>query len=62
LTARDSSTAQNAARYAEHALYITKQKDTEPRAADPVNALNAQEPLVDFSKFLDGESLDQEDL
>jgi primary-amine oxidase len=62
LTVVNSSNTGNAAHYATHDLYITKQKDTEPRAADPYNGYDTENPLVDFSKFLDGESLDQEDL
>lgn len=62
LTIQDSSNILNAGHYATSDLYVTRQKDTEPRAADPYNAFNLQNPLVDFSKFLDGESLEQEDL
>lgn len=62
LTIKDSPLAGKAANFAEHDLYITKQKDTEPRAADRNNAYDIEDPLVDFSKFLDGDSLDQEDL
>ncbi|KAF2269570.1 amine oxidase catalytic domain-containing protein [Lojkania enalia] len=62
LTFPNSSNAGKAANFALHDLYITKQKDTEPRAADPSNGLQPEDPLVDFAKFLDGESIEQEDL
>lgn len=59
---KDSSDAGKAAYFATADLFVTKQKDTEPRAADWVNTYDVENPLVDFSKFLDGESLEQEDL
>ena len=51
-----------AAASATHDFHITKQKDTEPRAADSYNQFAPQDPIVDFSKFLDGESVEQEDV
>lgn len=62
LTAPHSSNTLKAAAFATHDLYITKQKDTEPRAADPYNQFAAQDPLVDFSRFLDDELIEQEDV
>ncbi|PVH92003.1 amine oxidase catalytic domain-containing protein [Periconia macrospinosa] len=62
LTIKNSSDAGNAIYYATADLFITKQKDTEPRCADRNNYYDINDPLVDFSRFLDGESLDQEDL
>ncbi|KAF1951643.1 amine oxidase catalytic domain-containing protein [Byssothecium circinans] len=62
LTAKNSTNAGKAANYATSDFYITKQKDTEPRAADRNNFYDVQHPLVDFAKFLDGDRLDQEDL
>lgn len=62
LTVQNSSNAGKAAHFTTKDLFITKQKDTEPRAADSFNAYEVEDPLVDFSKFLDGESLEQEDL
>ncbi|KAH7128703.1 copper amine oxidase, partial [Dendryphion nanum] len=62
LTIKDSPLAGKAANFATHDLYVTKQKDTEPRAADRNNGYDIEDPLIDFSKFLDGDSLDQEDL
>lgn len=41
---------------------MTKQKDTEPKAANPLNDNDIYNPMVDFDKFFDGENLEQEDL
>ena len=62
LTIQNSSVTQNAANHASHHFYVTKQKDTEARAANPYNLLDPADPLVDFSKYFDGESLDQQDV
>ncbi|KAF2192177.1 amine oxidase catalytic domain-containing protein [Zopfia rhizophila CBS 207.26] len=62
LTVKDSSNAVNAGNYAKNDLSITKQKDTEVRAADRYNGFTPEDPLIDFSKFFNDESLDQEDL
>ena len=62
LTVLNSSNLNNAARWAEHDIYVTKWKDTEPRSAHPYNTQDTFEPPVDFSKFFDGESLRNEDL
>lgn len=62
LTVKDSTNAGNAIHYATADFFVTKQKDTEPKAADWFNTFNVLDPLVDFSKYLDGESLDQEDM
>ncbi|KAK8035098.1 Copper amine oxidase [Apiospora rasikravindrae] len=62
LTVKDSSVAGKALNVANHHLYATKFKDTEVRASSPYNLLDVEDPLVDFAKFQDSESLDQEDL
>jgi primary-amine oxidase len=62
LTVRDSSTAKKAVSFATHNLFVTKQKDTEPRSAAAWNNQDPENPLVNFEEFFDGESLDQEDL
>lgn len=62
LTAVDSSIMGLGAEFAKHNLYVTRQKDTEPRAASAWNNRDLDDPLVNFGKFFDGESLDQEDL
>ncbi|KAK0756315.1 hypothetical protein N5P37_011230 [Trichoderma harzianum] len=58
----NSSNAMNAVNFADHHFYVTKQKDTEAQATHPYNILDPIEPIIDFAKFFDGESLDQEDL
>lgn len=62
LTTPNSTNTQKTASFATHDFYVTKQKDTEPRAADGFNQFAPENPLVDFSKFLDNESIDQEDM
>ncbi|PKK54618.1 hypothetical protein CI102_891 [Trichoderma harzianum] len=62
LTVLNSSNAMNAVNFADHHFYVTKQKDTEAQATHPYNILDPIEPIIDFAKFFDGESLDQEDL
>ncbi|KAH7393640.1 copper amine oxidase [Cadophora sp. MPI-SDFR-AT-0126] len=62
LTIQNSSVTQNAANHADHHFYVTKQKDTEARAANPYNLLDPANPAVNFAKYFDGESLDQQDL
>ncbi|KAJ5774196.1 membrane copper amine oxidase [Penicillium paradoxum] len=43
-------------------LWVTKQKDDEARSASPRNAFNTDQPMVDFSQYVDGEEIEQEDL
>ncbi|KAK3686779.1 hypothetical protein LTR37_019458 [Vermiconidia calcicola] len=62
LAINNSSNLGNAANWAYQDLQITKQKDTEPRSAHPQNGEDVYDPLVNFDRFFDGESLDQEDL
>jgi primary-amine oxidase len=61
-TAINSTNVGKSVGWATHHLYTVKQKDTEPRSAHPYNILNVNDPVVNFDKFFDGESLDQEDL
>jgi primary-amine oxidase len=62
LTVENSSVFSNAVNWATHPLYVLQRKDSEPVSAHLVNAANPRNPMVDFNKFFDGESLDQEDL
>jgi primary-amine oxidase len=62
LTVQNSTNAGKAAAYTTHDFYVTKQKNIEPRAADGYNQYAPEDPLVDFAKFLDEESIEQEDL
>lgn len=43
-------------------FWVTKQKDDEARSASPRNAFNTDQPMVDFSQYIDGENIEQEDL
>ncbi|KAK0611016.1 membrane copper amine oxidase [Immersiella caudata] len=62
LTVKGSSNLNNAAHWAEHDIVVTKRKDTEYRSTHPLNNQDTFEPPIDFSKFLDGENLRDEDL
>jgi len=62
LTVLDSSNLNNAARWAEFDIQVTKQKDTEHRSTHPLNSQDTFEPPIDFSQFFDGECLRNEDL
>lgn len=62
LTIQNSSLAQNSVNHADHHFYVTKQKDTEARASNPYNLLDPADPVVNFAKFFNGESLDQQDV
>ena len=62
LTVQNSSNLGNAARWAEYDIQVTRQKDTEPRSAHPMNNQDVLEPPVDFSKFFNSEPLRNEDL
>lgn len=62
LTTHQSSNLRNATTWAEHDLYVTKQKDTEPRSSSPLNGMTPDQPLIQFDRFLDGENVVDEDL
>lgn len=57
LTILNSTTLGNSAHWAEKDIWVLQRKDTEPRSADPLNVLEPQEPVVDFTKMANGESL-----
>lgn len=61
-TVENSSNLVNAANWALHDLFVTRQHDTEPRASHPYNSQDTQNPPIDFNDFFDGESLLQEDI
>lgn len=50
------------AEWAKHSLHVTQSKDTEPYSSHFLNINLPGKPPVDFGTFLDGESLEQEDL
>lgn len=43
-------------------LWVTKQKNNESRSASPRNALNREQPLVDFNQYMDDENIEEEDM
>jgi primary-amine oxidase len=45
-----------------HDLFVTKQKDTEPRSCHPYNGQDVYNPVINFDKLFDGENLQQEDI
>ncbi|KAL3423197.1 copper amine oxidase [Phlyctema vagabunda] len=61
-TIQDSSNLVNAANWATHDLYVTRQHDTEPRSAHAYNTQDVAYPAVDFNAFFNSESLTQEDI
>lgn len=62
LTVQDSSVTKNAAHHTTHHLYVTRQKDNETYAVGAYNSLTPEDPQVDFDKYFNSESLDQEDM
>lgn len=62
LTVANSSNLEKAVYPFEYDLFVTRQKDTEPRSCHPYNGQDIYDPVIDFSQFFDGESLEQEDL
>lgn len=62
VTVENSSNLVNAAQWATHDLFVTRQHDTEPRSAYPYNTQDVANPAVNFNEFFDGESLLQEDI
>lgn len=62
LTIQESPILLRAAEWAKNDLFVTVQKDTEPRSAVPANSLTPEDPLVDFGRFLDNESIVDQDL
>ncbi|KAH8888326.1 putative membrane copper amine oxidase [Thozetella sp. PMI_491] len=62
LTVEESSNLVNAARWAEHDFFVTRQHDTEPKSSHPFNNQDVFDPPVNFDQFFNSESLRQEDL
>ncbi|KAM0548794.1 hypothetical protein ACHAPJ_009791 [Fusarium lateritium] len=62
LTVQASSALGQAANWANHNLYAVQHHDTEPKSAYAFNSYDSKHPAVDFAKFFNGESLDQEDI
>jgi primary-amine oxidase len=62
LTMQNSTAMGKAAGWAYHDLWVLKQKDTEQRSASEFNAMQPLDPLIDFERMVDGESVVQDDL
>ncbi|KAF2233127.1 amine oxidase catalytic domain-containing protein [Viridothelium virens] len=62
LTVQNSTDLGSSANWATNHLYAVQQHDSEPRSAYPYNNQDTNKPAVDFGKFINGESLDQEDI
>ncbi|KAF4342275.1 multidrug resistance [Fusarium beomiforme] len=62
LTVESSSALGRAANWANHNLYAIQHHDTEPKSAYAFNSHDPHHPAVDFNRFFNGESLEQEDI
>lgn len=62
LTITNSSNLFKSQGFADHALYVTKRKDTENAASHSCNSYDPRNPIIDFADYFDGENLVQEDL
>lgn len=61
LTIQNSTSLGNSAKWAEKDLWVVRQKDDEPRGADPLNYIDAHNPIIDFTKFVDSENLEHDE-
>lgn len=59
---QNSSNLYNSQGFGTHALYVTKQHDNEQKSAHAANDYDPRNPVIDFSKYFNSESLDQEDM
>ncbi|KAL8725493.1 MAG: hypothetical protein Q9166_007313 [cf. Caloplaca sp. 2 TL-2023] len=62
LVIQNSTLLGKSVNWATHHLYAVQQKDSEPRSTHIYNSKDPNEPVIDFEKFFDGDSLDQEDI
>lgn len=62
LTIENSTNLESATQWASHDLWVLRQKDSEPKSAHERNVLDPGNPMVDFSTFVNGESIVEEDL
>lgn len=60
LTVVNSTSLGDSAKWAEKDLWVVRQKDEEPRGADPLNYIDAHHPILDFTKLVDSESLERD--
>ncbi|KAL3419435.1 copper amine oxidase [Phlyctema vagabunda] len=62
LVIQNSTALGKAAEWATMDFWIVKQKDTELKSTSQFNALDIHNPLIDFSQYVNGENIEQEDL
>lgn len=62
LTVQESNITKQASLQSTHHLYVTKRKDSEDTATHQYNSVAIEDPPINFGKYFDGDSLDQEDL
>lgn len=62
LTFEGSETLGRSAEWAQKDLWVSRQKDTEVRSSSPESSFIPHDPMIDFSKSIDGENVVQEDL
>ncbi|KAK0543019.1 hypothetical protein OC846_006302 [Tilletia horrida] len=61
LSMSQSDSLKNSMGFARDHIYVTKQKDNELWASHANNNLDTANPVIDFDKYLDGDSLDQQE-
>lgn len=62
LTIHDSPSIARAAGWAYNDVFVLRQHDHERKSGSEYNAMEPLDPLIDFARYLDGESTLQEDL
>lgn len=62
LTFQGSKSLGLSAEWALKDLWISRQKDTEARSSTPTSNFMPNDPMIDFSRFIDGEDVAQKDL
>ncbi|WVO21364.1 uncharacterized protein IAS62_002672 [Cryptococcus decagattii] len=62
LTITNSSNLFNSQGFVTHQYYVLKRKDTELRVSNAWNDYDTEHPMIDFSKYFDGEDIEQEDI
>lgn len=61
LTIVNSTSLGKSARWAEKDVWVVRHKDSEPRGADPLNYIATHDPLIDFTRIANAESLVRHD-
>lgn len=61
-TPQNTTVTTKTAAWSTHDVWVLRQQDTEPRSASAWNWVNPDNPLIDFSKFVNDEDIVQEDV